>query len=152
MIIEYTIDKSRIKKILTSDCLWERIRDYAISKDEFTPDVVRFHHFVLSVDGEDIGLYMFEKLNTKTLVIHPAILKKFRKAFSYKSYEAVKESIIEKTIGITNLVCFIPTCYKDCINFALHFGFSKVGVLPASSEREGKILDQVIMSKRLWAD
>jgi hypothetical protein len=121
--------------------------------ESFVPDVENSVWFILKQDSytsdsavcesQIAGIIKLENLNLTTWIPHILIYPEFRQNGSETWGLAVAQYMKERLKD----VCFlVMTPYESAKNYALRMGFNYIGVLPKSIKKDGKLMDQYMLS------
>jgi hypothetical protein len=111
--------------------------------ESFVPDVENSVWFILKQDSYTAGIIKLENLNLTTWIPHILIYPEFRQNGSETWGLAVAQYMKERLKD----VCFlVMTPYESAKNYALRMGFNYIGVLPKSIKKDGKLMDQYMLS------
>jgi RimJ/RimL family protein N-acetyltransferase len=140
-------DLTTIRAILTHPRLWPSISDdFSGSPEDFQPFSNEAIFYVLVSSGDKpIGVWMFVKQSPTWHEIHVAFLPK---AWGVKANQAAR-MLAPWVWANTTAQCIsarIPAYNRAAIAFARRSGMGLTGKLPKSFQKNGGIVDQVLLS------
>jgi hypothetical protein len=142
--IELTSDKSVIKDIIKE--YYDLVTfDGCPSFEDFIPDTENSIWFVLydNCGTQLAGLIKLESVNFITWTPHIVIKKEYRKNNSEQWGLLVAAHMKEKIADVNFMVI---TPYKAAKDYAKRMGFKLIGIMPKSMKKNGKLMDQYVLS------
>ncbi len=137
-------DLKTIKKVLFSDCIWNRI-----SEDEQTRKTFEFenkkNYLWLGVYLHNIliGMFFIHPKNNTTIQLHIHIFKKFREKYAFEAGKKMLSLFVNDfPEKYQKMIAEIPVIYKDVYYYSKKFGFKDEGLNRASFKKNGIIHDQ----------
>jgi RimJ/RimL family protein N-acetyltransferase len=140
--IELTSDLINIKSILKEDydlVTYDGCPDF----QDFVPDTDNSIWFILKQDSYTTGLIKLESLNLITWIPHIIIKKEYRGAGSEQWGRLVAKYMKDRLKDVNFL---IMTPYETARRYAERMGFKLIGILPKSMKKNGKLMDQYMLS------
>ena len=124
MIISHTKDMALVKKLMTSDGIWENISSEGQDRDTFEP-IPSWQYVVGEVDGSPIGLGVIHKLRNGLNKCHVQVLPKHRKEYGIKfGLDGMKFIWANNTFD--KMVASIPSKFPNVRKFAEVMGFKLI--------------------------
>lgn len=127
-------------KFLLKDYYDKISYDNSPSLEDYVPKGVWF--VLITEDRHAAGVINLEQLNNITWIPHVIVYDNFRGNDSYKWGIEVVE-YMKQNYGMKKLIAFTP--YQQAKRFAEKMGFTQIGVLSQSIQKDGKVLDQYIL-------
>ena len=140
--IKCTSDVRTIKELLADD-YDQVIYDGCPSFEDFQPDLINSIWFILYDKSDTCGLIKMENLNWVTWVPHIVIKKEYRGNGSEKWGQQVIE-YMKKIFTDVNYLVITP--YISAKKYAERLGFKYMGIMPNSIKKNGKLMDQHILT------
>lgn len=140
--VEYSTDKKEIKSIL-ADYYDIVTYDGCPSFEDFDPDIENSLWFILKQDNEIAGLIRLESLNLVTFIPHIVIKSMYRGTGS-EQWGILVAKYMKLHIPDVNFLVMTP--YESAKNYAERMGFKYLGIMPKSIKKNGKLMDQHILS------
>lgn len=140
--IEITSDVQLIKSLLQDD-YDNVIFDGCPGFEDFTPDVENSLWFILKHNSYNVGLIKLENLNLITWIPHIVIKPEYRGNGSEQWGLSVAAYMKERIPDVTFMVM---TPYESAKCYAERMGFNLIGILPRSVKKNGKLMDQYILT------
>ena len=141
--VERTYDKTFIRKILTSEEVWDSIAEDGQEKGLFEVDLNK--NIFLAINSGSttcLGIYILHVFNGCTLQIHANMLPEHRKAFATDSGKKVLEWFRDNgPEKYQKLIAQIPSLYPHVYHFTLNRGFSDEGLIKNAYRKKGKLFD-----------
>jgi len=142
MLLINTKNKNLIKGFMLRDEVWNAFSDDMSSKEHYVPDFsTRACWLKVIIDEKVVGVVLVDNYNLTTLMIHPYLLKEYRK----HSRDLIKRVLVifMKTPDFINkLVVEIPFHRRIVYNLAKKTGFIDEGVNRESFLKNGVYYDQ----------
>lgn len=111
------------------------------------PDLVEEYWVGILKEGEGIiGCYRLHPMSSVTWQIHARMLMPYRAKFAKKASIAVFKWAVDNIPGVESIMCFVPEVNRNVRLHCHQVGFTKVGELPDSYRKDGKIVSQHIFS------
>lgn len=138
-----TTDELLVREILENPTIKEAICEDGC--DGINIDVVGEAWVLIIVDDDVIGTYNLHPHNSITCEIHAHILPEFRKQYSMESGKCILKWLLEFAPMYKKLIAQVPECHQNVVNFCLAQGFKQEGVNRLSYQKNGKIINQVML-------
>lgn len=140
--IECTFNTSLIKRHLKDD--YDLVTyDGCPSYEDFIPDTENCIWFILKHNSDTAGLIKLDNLNLTTWIPHIVIKEKYRGNGS-EQWGLMVASWMQERFTDVNFLVMTP--YESAKNYALRMGFTLLGTMPNSIKKNGKLMDQYILS------
>ena len=141
--IERTLDAEAIKKILSTDNLYDSlVFDGSPSLEDYVPDVVNKVSFILKEDTQIAGMIFLDYMNYVLWTPHIFIFEKFRGNGSEEWGKQVVKYMLDRCRPI-KFLAFTP--YNAAKAYAERVGFKNIAVLKNSVKKGGQILNQYML-------
>jgi RimJ/RimL family protein N-acetyltransferase len=146
--IELCIDEKTIKDILTTDGLYDIIKDDGSPSKESLKIDTSWFHLLIKRDGITIGLAQFHSINSSTLVGHINMLPK---VWGQRIDEGPKKALqwIKQHTHCKKVIAFIPEECKHVLKAAERYGLKQEGFIDKSIQRNGVLMGQYVMGINL---
>lgn len=140
-----TSDMNLVKLIVTSPEIWDYSVEDGVKKDCYIPTYDDYSLWLLcEIDNEIAGAVYVCNANTNTLIMHPNILKKYRKHCRDVIYVFLKW-FLDLPKFICKLNVAIPSCRRIVYNLAKKIGFIDEGINRNSFCKNGIMHDQYLL-------
>ena len=140
-----TNDMNLVRLIITSSDIWDGAVEDGIEKDSYMPSCGDHSCWLLcEINNEIAGAIYVGNANTNTLVMHPNILKKYRR-FCRDVIYLFLEWFLQLPEFICKLNVAIPECRKIVYNLAKKIGFIDEGINRKSYCKSGVMHDQYLL-------
>jgi len=143
MILEVSQNGSLLCDVMSSDDIWEKIREDELKKEDLSgilPDNV----LIVSAKITDIiGLHVFSWHN-KRVLYHPMLLKPYRKHYGREFMRKGIEWFFNNTLSDA-LEAEIPVNQVSTINLAEKMNFKKVSTVKDGVKKDGKFIDLQVL-------
>lgn len=140
--IECTDNVSLIKEIL-KDYYTDVIFDGCPNFEDFKPDLENSIWFLLKQDEEIVGIIRLENMNCVTWIPHIVIKPEYRGNGSKEWGIYVMQYMKDRLKDVRFLIL---TPVESAKRYAERLGFTLLGILPKSIKRNGKLMDQYILT------
>ena len=128
MIISHTTDLELVKRLITSDGIWENLSTAGIDRDTFEP-VPDWQYIIGEVDGEAVGLGIIHKIKSGYNKCHVQVLPEHRKEHGIKfGLDGMKFIWENNTFDF--MVASISSKFPNVRKFAELMGFEHVKTKP----------------------
>jgi hypothetical protein len=144
MIFERTADKDLIKRILTTDGIWEMITDHGMKKEDYEPDE-SWLYVVGKVEEKEIGIVLVHATPDGFNKCHVQIVPEYRKEHS-KEFGIKGMEWLWGNTDYEKLVATIPEIYPNVVRYALNQGFKLMGKMKRGYENNGIICDKLLLA------
>ncbi len=133
-----------IKKVLFSDCIWDRISEDEQTRESFEFENNKNYLWIgVYLDKKIIGMFFLHPTNNTTIQIHIHILEKFREKYAYESgAKIISWFIHEAPKNIVKMIAEIPALYQDVYHYSKKFNFVDEGLNRASFKKNRIMHDQ----------
>ena len=124
MIISHTTDMALVKRLITSDGIWENLSTKGLDKETFEP-VPDWQRIIGEVDGKVIGLGTIHKIKSGYNKCHVQVLPEYRKEHGIKfGLDGMKFIWANNTFDF--MVASISSKFPNVRKFAELMGFEHV--------------------------
>ena len=143
--LEPTNDMLKVRGIVTSPDIWERISD-GIDSDKYYPSTDNTNQWLLVLNEDDIIGVIYVHCDTSCSIgFHPYLREKYRD-YGREMIKAFFEWFIESIpVEYVKINVIIPECFPSVINFSKKVGFKNEGVSRNSYTRNGDIFNRVML-------
>jgi hypothetical protein len=149
MILTRTKDVELIKKIMTDDEIWEKIKEDGFQKEEFTPVIPSNVVILAACAPKVLGLHRFTQHKDRVLY-HPVLLKQYRKEFGRLFFSKGINWFFDNT-EFTALEAEIPATHEATINLARHLNFKEIGTIKNGVKKDNQTIDLKVLRLDKWA-
>lgn len=140
-----TSDMNLVRLIITSPEIWDHAVEDGVKKELYIPSYDDQSCWLLcEINNEIAGAIYVCNANTNTLIIHPNILKKYRK-FCRDVIHSFLKWFLQLPSFICKLNVAIPECRKIVYNLAKRIGFVDEGINRKSYCKNGMMHDQYLL-------
>lgn len=147
MTFERTYNTSIIRQIMTDPCLWNKVNDdFAGPSSDFQPRMDESIWYVLVKEGDEqiMGLFIFYPQNAICWEVHARMLPESWGPVAAQAVKGVFEWFWQNTFAV-RLVTSILADNMLALNYAKKAGMTEYGRNPASFQKWGELIDQVLM-------
>ena len=135
MIISHTKDMDIVKKIMTSDGVWENLSTTGQDKETFEP-ITEWQYVIGEVDGEAVGLGIIHETKDGYNKCHVQVLPEHRKEHGKKfGLDGMRFIWANNTFDF--MVASISSRFPNVRKFAELMGFELVKTRPKWYKEEG---------------
>jgi len=110
------------------------------NSEQFEPNLQTTVWVSVATDGDVLAIISFEKFNSVTLQVHPAVVPEHRQ-HSRKIIAAAAEWVNNTPSHYKKMIAEIPTKLKHVCKFAQWAGFELEGVRKSSFIKDEQLLD-----------
>ena len=144
--IRETRDVFFIRELLSIDDVYaSMVYDHSSPWEDYIPDMENSLWIVLYKGNEPAGIVRMQYMNCVLWMPHIAIFKQFRG--EGLQWGHIVSERMRDAYGAKKLLAITP--YEAARKYAERVGFKEIGVLKESARKNGKLLDQYILEKKL---
>jgi len=133
-----------VKRILTTDGIWEMIGGHRLKKEEYKPDD-SWLYVTGAVDDEVIGIVLVHDTPNGYHQVHVQIIPEYREQHSKEFGDKGMQWLWDNTYYNT-LVASIPSLYPNVRQYAELQGFELIDTLENSYEKDDTMYDKWLMT------
>lgn len=142
--VKRTYDPRIVRELMTRPDMWETVAEDGQDPGDFDPDVTADCWLTVRAEGELVGLYCLDRVNSVTLEIHAQVLPECRKEYSDDTGRAVLQWILDNT-DTRKVIAWVPVIYPNVRKFTESQGFQVEGVSRKSYLKHGELHDLTLL-------
>lgn len=148
MIIERTYNSGLIMDVLLDRGIISTIAEDGATIENIQPDVFKDIWLVAIDDNKVIGVCGLPAKTSSCCEVHLRILKEHRAKHKNNIAEKIEKWIVDNT-PFKTVIAEIPEVFINVTSFMKSIGFTQTGVIDKCWKRNGKLIDLIILSKRV---
>lgn len=143
MRCERTYSVELVLSVLFNQTIWDAIAEDGQRKERFRLDVHGDCWLALTAeDGDLVGVYSVDSVNSATVELHAHVLPKFREKYAMETGKAVLNWVYHNAPQhYQKLIAKVPDVHQNVQKFIEKFGFVREGTIKKSYWKGGDLVD-----------
>jgi hypothetical protein len=148
VIIERTYNSGLIMDVLLNENIISTIAEDGATIENIQPNVFKDIWLVAINNNKVIGVCSLPAKTSSCCEVHLRVLKEHRSKHKSEVADKIEKWIVDNT-PFKTVIAEIPEVFINVTSFMKSIGFTQTGVIDKCWKRNGKLIDLIILSKRV---